>query len=94
MSTSLWLQMSVVFCFLPYLLLAPLAYRQFLKNTFTKFLYPGLFHGDFNVFEFNPKANFILLEDQTGKKSSEGDIALSSNVKEFSPLLVLSATAL
>ena len=64
------------------------------KNTFTKFLYPGLFHGDFNVFEFNPKPNFILLEDQRGKKSSEGDIALSLNVKEFSLLLVLKATAL
>ena len=31
-STSLWLQMSVVFCFLPYLLLAPLAYREFVKT--------------------------------------------------------------
>ncbi|XP_044168583.1 melanocortin receptor 3-like [Acropora millepora] len=30
-STSLWLQMSVVFCYLPYLLLAPLAYRQIVK---------------------------------------------------------------
>ncbi|KAK2573498.1 rhodopsin [Acropora cervicornis] len=63
------------------------------KNTVTKFLYPVLFHGDFNVFEFNPKPNFILLEDQKGKKSSEGDIALSSNVKQFSCLLVRSATA-
>ena len=31
-STSLWLQMSVVFCYLPYLLLASLAYRQFVKT--------------------------------------------------------------
>ncbi|KAK2573501.1 hypothetical protein P5673_001158, partial [Acropora cervicornis] len=31
-STSLWLQMSVVFCYLPYLLLAALAYRQFVKT--------------------------------------------------------------
>ena len=31
-STSLWLQMSVVFCYLPYLLLAPLAYREFVKT--------------------------------------------------------------
>ena len=62
------------------------------ENTVTKFLYPVLFHGDFNVFEFNPKPNFILLEDQRDKKSSEGDIVLSSNVKEFSRLLVLSAT--
>ena len=45
------------------------------------------------MLEFNPKPNFILLEDQRGKKSSERDIALSSNVKEFSRLLVLSATA-
>ena len=63
------------------------------KSTVTKSLYPVLFYGDFNVFQFNPKPNFILLEDQRGKKTSEGDIALSSNVKEFSHLLVLSATA-
>ena len=30
-STSLWLQMSVAFCYLPYLLLSPFAYRQILK---------------------------------------------------------------
>ena len=63
------------------------------QNKVTEFLYPVLFHGDFNVLEFNPKHSFILLEDQRGRKSSEGDIALSSNVKWFSRLLVLSATA-
>ena len=30
-STSLWLRMSVVFCYLPYLLLSPFAYRQIVK---------------------------------------------------------------
>ncbi|XP_074633680.1 melanocortin receptor 3-like [Acropora palmata] len=30
-STSLWLQMSVAFCYLPYLLLSPFAYRQIVK---------------------------------------------------------------
>ena len=45
------------------------------------------------MFQFNPKPNFLLPKDQSGKKSGEGDIALSSNVKEFPRLLVLSATA-
>ena len=31
-STSLWLEMSIVFYYLPYLLLAELAYRQFVKT--------------------------------------------------------------
>ncbi|XP_074632776.1 melanocortin receptor 3-like [Acropora palmata] len=31
-STTLWLQMSVVFCYLPYLLFAPVAYRQIVKT--------------------------------------------------------------
>ncbi|XP_044168602.1 melanocortin receptor 3-like [Acropora millepora] len=31
-STALWLQMSVVFCYLPFVLVAPLAYRQFVKT--------------------------------------------------------------
>ena len=31
-STSLWLQMSVVFCYLPYLLFAELSYGQFVKT--------------------------------------------------------------
>ena len=30
-STSLWLQMSVVFCYLPYLVFSPFAYRQIVK---------------------------------------------------------------
>ena len=31
-STTIWLQMSVVFCYLPYLLFAPVAYRQIVKT--------------------------------------------------------------
>ena len=79
---SLWLQMSLVFCYLPHLLLAK-----------ENFLYLILFHGNFIVFKFCFKSNFVLLEDQRGKKSNDGDIAMSSNVKEFSCLLVLSLTA-
>ena len=74
--------MSVVFCYLPHLLFAK-----------ESSLYPILFHGYFIVFKICLKSNFVFLEDQRGKKSSDGDIALSSNVKDFSRLLVLSATA-
>ena len=59
------------------------------KSTVTKSLYLDLFHVDFSVFQFNPKPNFVLLEDQRGRKSREGDIALSSNVKEFSRLFLV-----
>ena len=32
LSSALWLQLALLFCYLPYLLLAPLAHRQFLHN--------------------------------------------------------------
>ena len=79
-STSLWLQLALVFCYLPYLLLAPFAHRQMEKTVFS-FLSPIVFRDNFNVFQFNVKPNFVLLEDQRGQKSSEGDTALSSNGK-------------
>ena len=75
--------MSVVFCYLPHLLFAK-----------ESSLYPILFHGNFIVFKICFKSNFVLLEDQRGKKSNDGDIAMSSNVKEFSCHLVLSAAAM
>ena len=32
LSSALWLQLALLFCYLPYLLLAPFAHRQFLQN--------------------------------------------------------------
>ena len=49
-STSLWLQLALLFCYLPFLLMAQFAHQQFEKKTVVSFLSSILFHDNFNVF--------------------------------------------
>jgi len=89
-STSLKLEIAVMFCF--FSRICCWLHSRITNWNWRK--YPILFHGNFIVFKICLKSNFVLREDQRGKKSSDGDIALSSNVKEFSCFLVLTATAM
>ena len=57
-STSLWLQISVVFCYLPFLLLAPVAYRQIVKTQSPCFYSP--FYSTVTLICFNSTLNPIL----------------------------------
>ncbi|XP_067044216.1 adrenocorticotropic hormone receptor-like [Acropora muricata] len=57
-STSLWLQMSVVFCYLPYLLLASLAHRQLEKTVSPSFY--SLFYSTVTLMCSNSILNPIL----------------------------------
>ena len=57
-STSLWLQLALVFCYLPYLLLAPFAHRQMEKTQSSAFYLP-LYSATTLMF-FNSSLNPIL----------------------------------
>ena len=51
-STALWLQLALVFCYFPYILIVAFARRDMWKNTFVTFVFPIVFHNNFFSIRF------------------------------------------
>ena len=65
-SSALWLQSASLFCYLPYFLLAPFAFREIEHNPSTAFTILLTTTALLIVFQLNFKASFVLLEDEKG----------------------------
>ena len=65
-SSALWLQLALLFCYLPYFLLAPFAFREIEHNPSSAFTILLTTTALLNVFQLNFKPSFALLEDEKG----------------------------
>ena len=65
-SSALWLQLALLFCYLPYFLLAPFVFREIEHNPSSAFTILLTTTALLIVFQLNFKASFVLLEDEKG----------------------------
>ena len=65
-SSALWLQLALLFCYLPYFLLAPFAFREIEHNPSSAFTILLTTTALLTVFQLNFKPSFVLLEDEKG----------------------------
>ena len=65
-SSALWLQLGLLFCYLPYFLLAPFAFREIEHNPSSALTMLLTTTALLIVFQLNFKPTFVLLEDEKG----------------------------
>ena len=65
-SSALWLQLALLFCYLPYFLLAPFAFREIENNPSSAFTIPLTIAALIMYFNSTLNQCFVLLEDQRG----------------------------